>query len=175
MDPRDTPGCSRSDVDTPPVPPVVWDPNCTCFVCLAFVDSWAMRKLEGRIMKLSDWAVLDGWRPRALFAEVGRRARRGPFAEEIVLMSLAALAGEWSVRAERAADVAEVEELAVGSQHQVGHTVRGWLLEYAEQEVDIDLALDGVVDVLEIMDGLADPPRRGPRRSTLRSVPRDPA
>ena len=102
-------------------------------------------------------------------SEVGRLAQRGPFAEEILTIALVAHAGHWLSRPEKADQLAEVDKLAIDLHYEVGLTIPGWLQRYGTEEVAVDLALEGVVDLLEILLGLPCPPPR--RRSALRSVP----
>ena len=170
MDRRSTTGCSRTDEEIPPVPPIEWDPNCTCLICQAFFSSWAMDRLERQIMELVGDVLAHGWRPSTLLAEVGHLAQRGPFAEEILTIAFVAHAGHWLSRPDKADQLAEVDELASGLHYEVGLTIPGWLQRYGTEEVAVDLALEGVVDLLEILPGLPCPPPAR-RRSALRTVP----
>ncbi len=164
--------CSRTDECVPPVRPVVWDPNCSCSICQAFVSSSAMDRLESDLMELVGDVLAFGWTPNRLLAEVAHCATHGLAAEEVLTVALIAHASHWLSRPDKSDLLDEVDELADNSDFEVGEVIPGWLQQYATEDADIDVALGGVIDLFEILVGIPCPPPRRRRRPSLRSVPR---
>jgi hypothetical protein len=146
----------RTDNDDFAVEPLGLDEDCTCLVCRAANSDWAAGKLEQQIMLLVTDLLDAGWRPKRIVAEMKQRARRGPFAEELVKIALICQAGRWLSVPDKYELLDEVDEFADTFHHHVGTTIPGWLARWLNEEVDAPIGLEGVVDVLELLPGVFD-------------------
>lgn len=146
-----------TNTDRPGSPaPVTYIADCHCTVCLAFVSSWAMDRLERDLMDMVAELLDRGWEPEDLVDEIDERSRRGPFAGEIVTLALVSHAGYWLDDLAMADLLVQVDELAACFHHLIGQTGSGWLGRWAH-DIDIQLALEGVVDTVEIIPLLQRP------------------